>query len=150
MSWQSTQFSSPRPPFFPTLTPEPKKVNELSTTIDLDSTLVRAEALFRRFQRLVDTIDKKGTFPAPRAAQGDETAAADTSSAAPPSSSPASPRQQQQQQRRGPPQAAAAAPPPADKMITPQLRKLLSRTVDVLPRQEVAGKGDGFLAGKLR
>ncbi|KAK1770423.1 rab-GTPase-TBC domain-containing protein [Phialemonium atrogriseum] len=138
------------PSLFPALTPrtKKKKVNELSTTIDLDSTLVRAEALFRRFQRLVDTIDKKGTFPAPRAAQGGETAA-DTSSAAPPSS-PASPRQQQQQRRGGAQAAAAAAPPPADKMITPQLRKLLSRTVDVLPRQEVAGKGDGFLAGKLR
>ena len=42
------------------------KVNELSTTIDLESTLVRAEALFRRFQRTVEAIDKKSNFPAPK------------------------------------------------------------------------------------
>lgn len=40
----------------------------------------------------------------------------------------------------------------ADKIITPQLRKLLSREVEVLPRKEVKGKGDGFMAdrGKAR
>lgn len=31
-------------------------------------------------------------------------------------------------------------------MLTPELRKLLSRQVEVLPRKEVAKKGDG-LAG---
>lgn len=40
-------------------------VNELSNTIDLSSTLFRAQALFRRFQRTVDAIDKKRNFPAP-------------------------------------------------------------------------------------
>ena len=40
-------------------------VNELSNTMDLTSTLLRAEALFRRFQRTVDAIDKKRNFPAP-------------------------------------------------------------------------------------
>jgi hypothetical protein len=42
-----------------------RTVNELSTTIDLESTLIRAEALFRRFQRTVEAIDKKSNFPAP-------------------------------------------------------------------------------------
>lgn len=42
------------------------KVNELSNTIDLESTLIRAEALFRRFQRMVESIDKKGNFPNPK------------------------------------------------------------------------------------
>ena len=42
-----------------------KLVNELSNTIDLPSTLLRAQALFRRFQRTVDAIDKKRNFPAP-------------------------------------------------------------------------------------
>lgn len=42
-----------------------KYVNELSGTIDLASTMVRAEGLFRRFQRMVEAIDKKNNFPAP-------------------------------------------------------------------------------------
>lgn len=33
--------------------------------MDLPSTLLRAQALFRRFQRTVDAIDKKHNFPAP-------------------------------------------------------------------------------------
>ena len=41
-------------------------VNELSNAIDLESTLVRAEALFRRFQRTVEAIDKKSNFPQPK------------------------------------------------------------------------------------
>lgn len=40
-------------------------VNELSNKIDLPSTLLRAQALFRRFHRTVDAIDKKHNFPAP-------------------------------------------------------------------------------------
>lgn len=44
-------------------------VNELSNTIDLQSTLVRAQALFRRFQRTVDAVDKKRNFPAPSVRQ---------------------------------------------------------------------------------
>lgn len=40
-------------------------VNELSNTIDLPSTLVRAQGLFCRFQRTVYAIDKKRNFPAP-------------------------------------------------------------------------------------
>jgi TBC1 domain family member 15 len=41
-------------------------VNELSNTIDLDSTLLKAEALFRRFERTVEAIDRKHNFPPPR------------------------------------------------------------------------------------
>ena len=41
-------------------------VNELSNTIDLDQTLTKAEALFRRFQRTVEAIDRKQSFPPPR------------------------------------------------------------------------------------
>jgi TBC1 domain family member 15 len=42
-----------------------KYVNELSNTIDLESTLVGAERLFRRFQRTVEAVDRKDSFPAP-------------------------------------------------------------------------------------
>ncbi|KAK9468000.1 rab-GTPase-TBC domain-containing protein [Lipomyces arxii] len=40
-----------------------KYMNELSKTIDLEETLTRAEALFYRFQRTVDAIDRKNKEP---------------------------------------------------------------------------------------
>lgn len=46
-----------------------KYVNELSGTIDLQSTMVRAESLFKKFQRMVETIDKKSNFPIPTVRQ---------------------------------------------------------------------------------
>ncbi|KAI9885469.1 MAG: hypothetical protein M1823_002737 [Watsoniomyces obsoletus] len=42
-----------------------KYVNELSSTIDLQSTLIRAEGLFHRFERTVQAVDKKDLFPGP-------------------------------------------------------------------------------------
>ena len=36
-----------------------KYVNELSNTIDLSNTRLRAEVLFRRFQRTVEAVDRK-------------------------------------------------------------------------------------------
>lgn len=41
-------------------------VNELSSTIDLIPILTKAEALFRRFERTVEAIDKKEHFPPPK------------------------------------------------------------------------------------
>lgn len=46
-----------------------KYINDLSMTIDLDSTLIRAEVLFYRFQGTVELIDKKN---AERAREGKE------------------------------------------------------------------------------
>lgn len=43
-----------------------KYVNELSATIDLETTLISAEALFHRFERTVQAIDKKSNFPSPK------------------------------------------------------------------------------------
>jgi hypothetical protein len=37
----------------------------LSNQIDLQSTLIRAEALFNRFQRAVEAVDRKNNFPIP-------------------------------------------------------------------------------------
>jgi TBC1 domain family member 15 len=87
-------------------------VNELSCTMDLESTLIRAEALFRKYQRLVEAIDKKGNFPGPR-----------TSTSGTPGKNKET------------------------RVITPELRQLLSRDVEILPRKEVAKLGDG-LAGR--
>ncbi|KAF3356497.1 hypothetical protein VdG1_03777 [Verticillium dahliae VDG1] len=98
-----------------------KYVNELSNTMDLDSTLIRAEALFRRFKRLVEAVDKKGNFPPPRLQSAEEVI-----------QSP-----------------EAARPDEArPKIITPELRQLLSRKVEVLPRKTVANLGDGLPAEK--
>ena len=43
-----------------------KYINELSGTIDLPSTLIRAERLFRRFEKTVEVVDRKDHFPEPR------------------------------------------------------------------------------------
>lgn len=43
-----------------------KYVNELSGRIDLGSTLVRAEGLFRRFEKTIEAVDRKESFPGPR------------------------------------------------------------------------------------
>ncbi|KXJ92635.1 GTPase-activating protein GYP7 [Microdochium bolleyi] len=115
-----------------------KYVNELSNTMDLGSTLVRAEQLFRRFKRLVEAIDKKENFP--KAPKGVSTASAPTSQAA------------GEQSPQATNKSADKGKKPEDgaketvKVITPELRKLLSRTVEVLPRNEVKKKGDGFRA----
>ncbi|RYP51194.1 hypothetical protein DL769_010853 [Monosporascus sp. CRB-8-3] len=103
---------------------------------DLDSTLIRAEALFRRFQRLVEAIDKKQNFPPPRV-RNDST----TTPSGPPSSSPGP----SQQQKKDTGKAVAAEEQPK-KVISPELRKLLSREVEVLPRKVVKKKGDGLAA----
>ncbi|KAI0016981.1 GTPase-activating protein GYP7 [Xylariomycetidae sp. FL0641] len=97
-----------------------KYINELSNTIDLESTLIRAESLFRRFSRLIEAIDKKQNFPPPRLLGNSS------------SSSPA-PAASGQDQQKGKGKAPLEAP---KKTITPELRKLLSRNVEVLPRKQ--------------
>lgn len=102
-------------------------MNELSETIDLESTLIRAEYLFRRFQRLIDAIDKKQNFPAPRMRPN--------------------PDQSSEQSNSGPKpqQGNGKAPEQANKKtISPELRKLLSRNVEVLARKVVQKHGDGL------
>ncbi|KAL7625126.1 GTPase activating protein [Parahypoxylon ruwenzoriense] len=100
-----------------------KYVNELANTMDLESTLVRAEVLFRRFHRLIEAIDKKQNFPAPRLRED--------------SSSPNSLSSR-------PEVANGKAPGGQPKTITPELRKLLSKNIELLPRQVVRNKGDSI------
>lgn len=126
------------------------KVNELSNTMDLESTLIRAEALFRRFHRLVEAIDKKQNFPAPRASVagsgsggggssgGDESLSSSTVSPPPPS----------QSQSKKKDSGKATEEQSKKKIITPELRKLLSREVEFLPRKVVQKKGEGLSAGR--
>ncbi|PHH52732.1 GTPase-activating protein GYP7 [Ceratocystis fimbriata CBS 114723] len=77
-----------------------KYVNELSGTMDLESTLIRAESLFRKFQRMVEAVDKKDSFPLPVASSSSSKAANNNNSI-------------------------------EEQIVTPELRKLLSRNVDV-------------------
>ncbi|PHH60421.1 hypothetical protein CDD81_1665 [Ophiocordyceps australis] len=107
-----------------------KYVNELSNTIDLESTLVRAESLFRRFQRQVEAIDKKQNFPAPRPSHAGNSSSSSDAQTRPAGTKKKAAEQQEQEQ----------------KTITPELRRLLSRKVEVLPRPTVAQKGNGMPA----
>lgn len=114
-----------------------KYVNELSGTIDLPSTMVRAEALFRRFQRMVEAIDRKGNFPAapvvrqrlpqppPAPSQSGNQASASG------------------RQRTTGEHIAAGIGAEKEKVISPELRALLSREVPKLDKKEVREHGGG-------
>ncbi len=120
-----------------------KYINELSGTIDLGSTLVRAEGLFRRFEKTVEAVDRKSHFPAPstrqRRVEGKSPSREAVASMNAGSSTSAD---------TGPPStsqigAAVAKGIGAEKeqIISPELRALLSRKV-VVPDDE----GDGGAA----
>lgn len=122
-----------------------KYINELSNTIDLQSTLIRAENLFHKFEKMVEAIDKKNNFPsAPvdmkqRQGKGKE-------------NENATPAQQQSQasssgndanhQRTNSTEAAN------EKVISPQLRELLSTKIVTL--EENADLGDRTRASGLK
>ncbi|KAJ3556034.1 hypothetical protein NPX13_g10226 [Xylaria arbuscula] len=121
-----------------------KYMNELSETIDLESTLIRAEYLFRRFQRLIDAIDKKQNFPAPRMVRQNPEQSSERSNPGGPSSPSSSSSPPQQQQGNG--KAPEHTPNKDKKTISPELRKLLTRNVEILPRKVVQKHGDGVHA----
>lgn len=116
--------------------------------MDLQSTLIRAESLFRRFQRTVETIDRKDTFPAPKSQQQDSpsspapeassSSGADTRSPPPAQGQRRQSQGQQGQQRN--PGGANASPASKEKVISPELRGLLSRKVEKITKEE-ARKG---------
>ncbi len=118
--------------------------------MDLESTLIRAEVLFRKFQRLVEAIDKQQNFPGPRlrpapvssaSSASSAAAAASPSSPTAPAPAPASPTSDASPPQR---RETGKSPDQVQRVITPELRKLLSRDVDVLTRKEVAKQGDGL------
>ncbi|KAI7544786.1 RabGAP/TBC, partial [Hortaea werneckii] len=134
-----------------------KYVNELSGTIDLPSTLVRAEGLFRRFQRTVEAIDKKSNFPAPSVRQRlpqppSPSAARPGSDGRPrqPSSSHAQGKQPvgsgasaSGRERTVGDNVAAGAGAEREKVISPELRFLLSRELPELDKTEMRAHGGG-------
>ena len=96
--------------------------------MDLESTLIRAEALFRRFKRMVEAIRKKESFPEARR----------ESSTSPPAQSTPS-QIQASPQGRGAGKAPAAQETQAAKVLTPELLKLLETKVEVLPKRRPGG-----------
>jgi hypothetical protein len=161
-------------------------VNELSNSIDLESTLIRAEALFRRFQRMVEAIDKKSNFPAPKLRQRLSTrnpsaSSVNSAQSPPPPITPSSPSSTTPKANTSgtdtvsvgvtnsgvpnPSGGTGGAPKAVDKwkgnkkddeevgesaaeatkgrVISPELRGLLSTKVEVLPRKVVRKEGEG-------
>ena len=117
-------------------------VNELSGTMDLESTLVRAEALFRRFQRTVETVDKKGNFPsAPQARQRKQAAAIVSGPGPAPKFQDSSAQASSSGTDKG--KQVSTEDGFEAKVISPELRGLLSRKVEVLEKEEVIKKGGG-------
>ena len=109
--------------------------------MDLPSTLVRAESLFKRFQRTVETIDKKGNFPsAPQARQRKPQAALDAS----PGVTPSSLNKQAEGSSSGTDKGKQVqeVEEPA-KVISTELRQLLSRKIEKLENKEVTEAGGG-------
>lgn len=120
-------------------------VNELSNTIELKSTLIRAEALFRRFQRTVEAIDKKNNFPEPRVRQRKPVSSPEQLDKATAGASSSGAESQR-------PKSAGKAKqsPPAtdeqlkDRVISPELRSLLSRKVEKLEKKDIVEHGGGI------
>lgn len=112
-----------------------KYVNELSNTIDLESTLIRAEGLFRRFQRMVEAIDKKNNFPTPSVRQR-KPAPAEAST----SGSTATGAETGNSIGKAVAQGIGAE---KQKVISPELRQLLSRKVVTLNKNELKEHGGG-------
>ena len=117
----------------------PRPVNELSNTIDLPSTLFRAENLFRRFQRTVEAVDRKQHFPAPSVRQRKPAEtdpepgkrnAATTGADAGPSAGKAVAR-------------GVGVDKEKEKVVSPELRGLLSREVVGLEKRRGVERAGG-------
>jgi hypothetical protein len=99
--------------------------------MDLASTLVRAESLYRRFQRTVEMIDKKGNFPsAPGVRQRK-----------PIEGSPGPSDPNAKASTSGADNGKQPACDEDARVISPELRILLSRKVEKLEKEEVAKQG---------
>lgn len=122
-------------------------VNELSGTIDLPSTLTKAEALFRRFQRTVETIDKKKNFPAPKLTQrkppADQLKAVQASQKSNAAAVTASGSDANTGKQTVGQAVANGIGAEKEKVISPELRTLLSRKVEKLDKTEVREHGGG-------
>lgn len=87
----------------------------------------------------MDAIDKKENFPVPRTRPVSSSASSAKDVSSPAKSGSQSPAPTPHQNDAG---KAKSEPV---KVITPQMRQLLSRNIEVLARKEVSKNGDGFL-----
>ena len=124
-----------------------KYVNELSGTIDLQSTLLRSEGLFRRFEKTVEAVDKKDNFPIPNAGTRQRKPEEKAKSpgrygASAGASTSADPTGVRKPTEIG---GAVAQGIGAEKsqVISPQLRLLLSRKVIMLEKVEEGASTSG-------
>lgn len=107
-----------------------KYINELSGTIELKEILIRAEGLYKRFERTVGVVDRQTALPAPneglRNRKGKAVEDIATESEIGRLQSRHGPSQGNKQQQSG-----AQDPDKGDKkkVITPQLRQLMERKV---------------------
>ncbi|KAK2803815.1 hypothetical protein FQN50_006822 [Emmonsiellopsis sp. PD_5] len=122
-----------------------KYINELSNTMDLVPILARAEALFHRFEKKVEAIDKRSNFPGPavRRRMVGSGPSGRIQSQSPPTSIahnvPASGGRHSLSATTSPTQE----PIDKDRIITPELRDLLSKKVPVLSPEEIQEHGGG-------
>jgi hypothetical protein len=122
-------------------------VNELSGTMDLESTLVRAESLFKRFQRTVETIDKKGNFPSAPQARQRKLAAALVAGPGPSlSPGPLASKDQATTSGTDKGKQVGESEQAEARVISPELRALLSRKIEKLDKETIVEHGGG--AGK--
>jgi hypothetical protein len=112
--------------------------------MDLESTLVRAESLFKRFQRTVETIDKKGNFPSAPQARQRKLAAAVVAGPGPNTAASAS-NPKDQAATSGTDKGKQVGEDEQDeaRVISPELRALLSRKVEKLDKQTILEHGGG-------
>lgn len=104
-----------------------KYVNELSNTIDLPSTLLRAEALFRRFQRTVEAIDRKDHFPTPTLRQRKAVTAGSLDSGPQGHDGKTAAVASSSSDAQGAGQAGTTTAAQKERIVSPELRTLLSR-----------------------
>ncbi|KAL2371274.1 hypothetical protein RJ035_003232 [Blastomyces gilchristii] len=125
-----------------------KYINELSNTMELIPILSRAEALFHRFERKVEAIDKKNSFPAPPVRRRIVGSLDSGTHSQPPT--PRAPNARTNQSiSRDRHRSTPASPPPnnqrvdIERIITPELRGLMSKKVEVLDAEQVRVHGGG-------
>ena len=119
-----------------------RSVNELSNTIDLQSTLLRAHALFRRFQRTVEAIDKKHNFPAPTVRQRKTVAKTSLATKSDSTTSGSDKRLAHPSDHTKPGTHEEVVQ--KEKVISPELRNLLSRKIEKLDKKDIVDHGGGI------
>ncbi|KAL8838713.1 MAG: hypothetical protein Q9170_002015 [Blastenia crenularia] len=114
-------------------------VNELSNSIDLPSTLLHAQKLFRRFERTVEAIDRKQSFPAPSVRQRRKSTTEPSSISKPAANGKNAATTGNDATAAG----KAGSEGEEVKVISPELRNLLSRKVEKLDKRSVVEHGGG-------